>query len=210
MSQALDDGRTKPGARRDADVGMAFSSNLPNKPPETPKSSLWPTVVAELLFKTGLVRAAESLGRRVSWRSDGNMALLPRRVTEPRFAILCYHRIGTQGVVPLHSALPREVFERQMAYLKRHYRVISLEKLLAETTEQGNKEPAPQDHMLNPITAVAFAHEIGAPVILLDSPCGHSSPACISAGPVAAQFLADPSSPSETLHEAPGSNPKTE
>jgi len=70
---------------------------------------------------------------------------------------------------------------------------------------------SPQDHMVNPTTAVAFAAEIGAPLILLDSPCGHASPACISAGPVAAQFLADPSTVhSETLREAPGSNPKTE
>lgn len=29
-----------------------------------------------------------------------------------------------------------------MAYLRKHYRVISLETLLAETTKQGNKEPA--------------------------------------------------------------------
>jgi homoserine O-acetyltransferase len=67
---------------------------------------------------------------------------------------------------------------------------------------------SPEDHTVNPTTAITFANAIGAPVILLDSPCGHQSPSCISAGPVVAQFLSDPASVhSETLHEAPGSNP---
>jgi homoserine O-acetyltransferase len=68
---------------------------------------------------------------------------------------------------------------------------------------------SPEDHTVNPTTAIAFANSISAPVILLDSPCGHQSPSCISAGPVVAQFLSDPASVhSETLHEAPGSNPR--
>jgi homoserine O-acetyltransferase len=62
---------------------------------------------------------------------------------------------------------------------------------------------SPEDHTVNPASAIAFANAISAPVILLDSPCGHNSPSCISAGPVVAQFLADPSSiSSETLREA--------
>lgn len=70
---------------------------------------------------------------------------------------------------------------------------------------------SPQDHMVNPTTAMAFASAIGAPLIVLDTPCGHASPSCISAGTVVAQFLADSSSVhGETLHEAPGSSPKTE
>jgi homoserine O-acetyltransferase/O-succinyltransferase len=69
---------------------------------------------------------------------------------------------------------------------------------------------SPEDHMVNPTTAMAFANAIGAPLVLLDTPCGHASPSCISAGTLVAQFLADPSSVhSETLHEPPGSNPKT-
>jgi homoserine O-acetyltransferase len=62
---------------------------------------------------------------------------------------------------------------------------------------------SPEDHTVNPTPAIAFADAISAPMILLDSPCGHASPSCVSAGPVVAQFLADPSSVrSETLHEA--------
>jgi homoserine O-acetyltransferase len=62
---------------------------------------------------------------------------------------------------------------------------------------------SPQDHMVNPIPAQQFAAAIGAPVITLDSPCGHLALDCISAGPIVAKFLADPAAVhSQTLHEA--------
>ena len=65
---------------------------------------------------------------------------------------------------------------------------------------------SPQDHMVNPTPAVEFARAIGAPVVTLDSPCGHRSLSCISIGPTVAQFLADPSSVrSKTLKDP--SNP---
>jgi homoserine O-acetyltransferase len=61
---------------------------------------------------------------------------------------------------------------------------------------------SPQDHMVNPGPAVAFAKAIGAPVVTLDSPCGHRSLSCVSVGPIVAQFLASPSSVhSETLRD---------
>jgi homoserine O-acetyltransferase/O-succinyltransferase len=53
---------------------------------------------------------------------------------------------------------------------------------------------SPEDHMVNPGPAMAFASAIGAPVIRLDSPCGHLSYNCISVGPTVAQFLSSPSS----------------
>jgi homoserine O-acetyltransferase len=62
-----------------------------------------------------------------------------------------------------------------------------------------------QDHLVNPEPARRFAVAAGAPVISLDSPCGHLSFACISVGPIVAQFLADPSSVhTQTLHEEVG------
>ena len=61
---------------------------------------------------------------------------------------------------------------------------------------------SPQDHTVNPLPAKQFADAIGAPVITVDSSCGHLSLACVSAGPVVARFLADPRSVhSETLRE---------
>jgi hypothetical protein len=48
-----------------------------------------------------------------------------------KFAILCYHRVGTGGV-PLFSQLHPAVFERQMRYLRRNYRIVSLPQLWEE------------------------------------------------------------------------------
>lgn len=62
-----------------------------------------------------------------------------------------------------------------------------------------------QDHMVNTSPALQFAKELGAPVVELDSPCGHLSFTCISTGPTVAAFLADPSSVrSQTLHDPGG------
>jgi homoserine O-acetyltransferase len=59
---------------------------------------------------------------------------------------------------------------------------------------------SPEDHMVNPKPAQEFAAAISAPVLTLDSPCGHISLDCISVGPIVARFLADPASVhSETL-----------
>lgn len=62
---------------------------------------------------------------------------------------------------------------------------------------------SPQDHAVNPAPALEFAAAYGAPVVQLDSSCGHASLTCISAGPTVARFLADTNSVhSETLHES--------
>jgi homoserine O-acetyltransferase len=62
---------------------------------------------------------------------------------------------------------------------------------------------ASEDHRVNPQPAKQFGEAIGAAVITVNSPCGHLSLACVSAGAVVARFLADPSSAhSETLSEA--------
>jgi homoserine O-acetyltransferase len=59
-----------------------------------------------------------------------------------------------------------------------------------------------QDHTVNPAPAEDFARAIGAPVVMLNSPCGHQGFSCISIGPIVAQFLADPSSVhSQTLND---------
>jgi homoserine O-acetyltransferase/O-succinyltransferase len=81
-----------------------------------------------------------------------------------------------------------------------------LELSLAETAKKVRAKllviVSPQDHMVNPAPAEQFAAAIGAPVITLDSPCGHIALACISVGPTVTKFLADPASVhSETLHD---------
>jgi homoserine O-acetyltransferase/O-succinyltransferase len=81
-----------------------------------------------------------------------------------------------------------------------------LELTLAEAAKKVRAKllviVSPQDHMVNPIPAQQFAAAIAAPVITLDTSCGHISPGCISVGPIVARFLADPASVhSETLHD---------
>jgi homoserine O-acetyltransferase/O-succinyltransferase len=65
---------------------------------------------------------------------------------------------------------------------------------------------SPEDHMVNPTPAMAFAAAIKAPVVVMDSPCGHVAVDCISLRPTVPRFLADPESVhSETLRE-PGAH----
>ena len=61
---------------------------------------------------------------------------------------------------------------------------------------------SPEDHTVNPVPAQQFAAALGAPVVTLNSPCGHSSPSCVSLGPTVAKFLEDPTAArSEALGE---------
>jgi pimeloyl-ACP methyl ester carboxylesterase len=61
---------------------------------------------------------------------------------------------------------------------------------------------SPQDHMVNSTPALEFSAANGAPVVSLDSACGHLSFTCFSLGPTVARFLADPRSVhSETLRD---------
>lgn len=59
----------------------------------------------------------------------------------PRFAVLCYHRVGTGGV-PLYSELPTPAFEEQMRYMRKNYRILSLDEMVLEMANPGSSEPA--------------------------------------------------------------------
>jgi homoserine O-acetyltransferase len=79
---------------------------------------------------------------------------------------------------------------------------VTLQEAAARTHAKLLVVITPQDHMVNPAPALAFARALGAPVLTLDSACGHISFTCISIGPVVAQFLAEPASVrSTTLHD---------
>ena len=51
---------------------------------------------------------------------------------------------------------------------------------------------SPEDHMVNPEPGIAFATAMGSPILRLDTPCGHLSLDCVSAGPTVAKFLDAP------------------
>jgi len=107
----------------------------------SPNSGLH-SFAAQLLFSGGAVRAAEGLARSAEFqRTPGELLPRLRRVMRPRFAILCYHRVG-RGGVPIYSGLPASVFEAQMRYLRKHYRILSLGDVLQEMAEPRSTEPA--------------------------------------------------------------------
>jgi len=79
---------------------------------------------------------------------------------------------------------------------------VTLEQLAKRVHSKMLVIVSTEDHMVNPGPAVEFARAIRAPVVTLDSPCGHLSLSCISVGPIVAQFLENPDSVrSQTLKD---------
>lgn len=103
----------------------------------------WRELVAAGLYQTGALRALEGLSRSYELRRDAKRSVLPRwrRVSTAKFAILCYHRIGTGGI-PLYSSLPPEVFEAQMRFLRKRYEIVSLTELCERLADPGAKGQA--------------------------------------------------------------------
>jgi homoserine O-acetyltransferase len=62
---------------------------------------------------------------------------------------------------------------------------------------------SPEDHMVNPEPAIAFGNAMGATILGLDTPCGHLSLDCVSAGPTVAKFLDRPGSVKSATLEGP-------
>jgi peptidoglycan/xylan/chitin deacetylase (PgdA/CDA1 family) len=98
-------------------------------------------VLARALYHTGLLTALKRLTHQHSLQVVPG-ATFPRlgRDRTPKFGILCYHRVGSHGV-PLFSRLGPKVFEAQMRYLKKSYRLVSLSRLYRELREGAPKEP---------------------------------------------------------------------
>jgi homoserine O-acetyltransferase len=97
-------------------------------------------------------------------------------------------------------------------HIRQRQAIISLDipEELGMTLEQTAKRVrtkllvivSPQDHMVNPTPAMEFAAAADAPVVSLNSSCGHLSLTCISLGPTVARFLEDPSTVhTETLQD---------
>ncbi len=103
-------------------------------------ASNWREALATGICRTGLLAALQKFSR--SWELRGAAGKLKRpRAAGPRFAILCYHRVGIEGV-PLYSRLEPAAFEAQMQHLRRHYRVLSLAGLLSEMERPASALPA--------------------------------------------------------------------
>jgi peptidoglycan/xylan/chitin deacetylase (PgdA/CDA1 family) len=101
----------------------------------------WREALATGLYHSGALRIFQAISRYYELVPDNQRSLpLLRRTMRPKFAILCYHRIGMGGI-PLFSDLPTEVFEAEMRFVRNHYRVVSLDALCEEMdnpTRNGN------------------------------------------------------------------------
>jgi peptidoglycan/xylan/chitin deacetylase (PgdA/CDA1 family) len=100
----------------------------------------WKDLAATGLYQTGMLRLVRLLSRSYELQS------LPKRsvpqchkVSGPKFAILCYHRIGSGGV-PLYSGLPPAVFEAQIRFLRKRYRIVSIDELYASLRNPSSVE----------------------------------------------------------------------
>jgi peptidoglycan/xylan/chitin deacetylase (PgdA/CDA1 family) len=109
------------------------------EPPPVVRRAGWRRAFASGLHRFGLLGVARRASS--SWDLDRQRGIHFRRASRPKLAILCYHRVGTRGV-PLYSALPPEVFDEQMHYLKKRYRMLSVAHLCDEVAQPRSKEPA--------------------------------------------------------------------
>jgi len=99
-------------------------------------------VIVYGLYVTGLLRVIERFaGAHVLCLSNDSRLPQVRKFSGSRHVILCYHRVGVEGV-PLFSRLAPSTFEAQMRYLKAHYRIISLPRLCDELREGDETGPA--------------------------------------------------------------------
>jgi peptidoglycan/xylan/chitin deacetylase (PgdA/CDA1 family)/CelD/BcsL family acetyltransferase involved in cellulose biosynthesis len=64
--------------------------------------------------------------------------LLLRKRETPKFAILSYHRVGTEGV-PLYCRLDQRLFDEQMKYVRANYPVISMSQMYSELSCPSGK-----------------------------------------------------------------------
>jgi peptidoglycan/xylan/chitin deacetylase (PgdA/CDA1 family) len=87
--------------------------------------------MTEGLYRTGFLRFAHELSQRYELRPNIERRARLSRVRKAKYLVLTYHRVGTQGV-PLYCTLPRQVFAEQMAYVARHFRVISIQQMADE------------------------------------------------------------------------------
>jgi len=97
----------------------------------SPTERSWKQTITEGLYRSGCLRIVHGLSQHYELRPDAGRRARLRRVAKAKYVVLTYHRVGTEGA-PLYCKLPRHVFAEQMAYLARHFRVISVQQMMEE------------------------------------------------------------------------------
>jgi len=120
-------------------AGVAPSSDLDVS--EVSSALDWRGLVATGLYRTGVLRLMQRISCRLELQKRRG-AIFPRlrRTAGPKFVILCYHRIGIGGI-PIYSELPQGCFEAQMHFLRKHYRVLSLQEVCKGLQDPSGAEP---------------------------------------------------------------------
>jgi peptidoglycan/xylan/chitin deacetylase (PgdA/CDA1 family) len=124
--------------RPDAQLNSTAAGNQTVCGDNSPSAkSKWPRrrIAASALYHTGSLGVAD----RLAWTHDlkrGAGSAFPRLrpATGSKFGILCYHRVGTDGI-PLFSRLAPRMFDAQMRHVRKHFRVVSLGQLCREMQE---------------------------------------------------------------------------
>jgi peptidoglycan/xylan/chitin deacetylase (PgdA/CDA1 family) len=97
----------------------------------------WRETIAQIAYHTGALNLFEWISQRYELHPRARK-LLPalRRASQPKYMILCYHRVGTEGI-PYYCTLPTSQFEMQMRFLREHFRVLPLSQLCDELKNPG-------------------------------------------------------------------------
>ena len=124
----------------DAPQDRAADSSLPpygrlTAAPATFRAFGWRDAIAQGLYQSQVLRCIQAF-------SDGFQLAFVRgsswprcqRVKTGRYVILCYHRVGIGGI-PFYSELSTELFEAQMCYLRKRFRVLSLEEVCSRLAD---------------------------------------------------------------------------
>jgi peptidoglycan/xylan/chitin deacetylase (PgdA/CDA1 family) len=93
----------------------------------------WRQLAAAGLYRCGAFWALHTLSRHLELTGNGSGKLL-RWVKTAKYVVLGYHRVGTGGV-PLYCRFPQQAFARQMEYVRKHFRVISVRQMAQELQE---------------------------------------------------------------------------
>jgi peptidoglycan/xylan/chitin deacetylase (PgdA/CDA1 family) len=92
----------------------------------------WRKTVAETMYRTGALRLFGRISQTYELRSRaGKRFPALGRISQPKYLILCYHRVGTEGI-PYYCTLAQAQFEMQMRHLRENFRVLSLGQMCDE------------------------------------------------------------------------------
>lgn len=114
------------------------------------------------------LRRAVKTGLYSAIRLSGGLTLL-RWIQRSRVPILCYHSVVDGGIPPwvarggLH--LPVDRFRRQMHFLSRHYRVVSLDEFVESSISGRGRKLPPRSVMITFDDGYANNLNVAAPVL---------------------------------------------